>query len=94
LRPPQPLVPRPKGEVSSHSELQATSEVGKEAENAIGENLEVIFYGVDVGMNCQRAEANSRATFVYKTNAEKDTMSAEDVLEYVKKFRDGWKKVI
>jgi hypothetical protein len=44
--------------------------------------LEAIFYGVDVGMNRQRAEANSRATFVYKTDAELDTMSAEDVKEY------------
>jgi hypothetical protein len=59
-----------------------------------GENLEAIFYGVDVGMNRQRAEANSRATFVYKTDAELDTMSAEDVLEYAKFCRDGWKKVI
>jgi hypothetical protein len=48
--------------------------------------LEAIFYGVDVGMNRQRAKANSRAIFVYKTDAELDTMSAEDVLEYAKFF--------
>ena len=52
-RPPQPLVPLPTGEFASHSELQATSEVGKEARNAIEENLEAIFYGVDVDMNRQ-----------------------------------------
>jgi hypothetical protein len=54
----------------------------------------IFFYGVGVGMNRQRAKANSRATFVYKTNAELDTMSAEDVKEYAKFCHDRWKKVI
>ena len=62
--------------------------------NAIRENLEVIFYGVDVGMDRQQVEANSRTIFVYKTDAELDTMSTEDVLKYAKFCRDGWKKVI
>jgi hypothetical protein len=56
--------------------------------------LESIFYGVDVGLNRQRAKANSRAIFVYKTDAELDTMSVEDLKEYAKFFRDGWKEVI
>jgi hypothetical protein len=56
--------------------------------------LESIFYGVDVGLNRQRAEANSRAIFVYKTNEELDTMSVEDLKEYAKFFRNGWKEVI
>jgi hypothetical protein len=56
--------------------------------------LESIFYGVDVGLNRQRAEANSRAIFVYKIDAELDTMSVEDLKKYAKKFRDGWKEVI
>jgi hypothetical protein len=73
-RPPQPLVPHPAGKFSSHSELLATSEVGKEARNAIGKKLEASFYGVDVGMNRQRAKANSEAIFDYKTDAELDTM--------------------
>jgi hypothetical protein len=93
-RPPQPLVPRPTGAFASLSEFQATSEVGKEARTAIGENLEAMFYGVDVGMKRQRAEANSQATFVDKTDADLDAMSAEEVLEYAKFCRDGWKKVI
>jgi hypothetical protein len=82
LRPQQPLVPLPIGEFASHSEFQATSEVGKEFRNSIEENLEAIFYGVDVGMIRQRAEANSQAKFVYKTDAELDTMSLKDVKEY------------
>jgi hypothetical protein len=53
-----------------------------------------MFYGVDVGIKRQRAEANSRATFVDKTDADLDAMSAEEVLEYAKFFRDGCKKVI
>jgi hypothetical protein len=93
-RPPQPLVPNPIGAFASLSDLQTTSEVGKEARSAIRENLEAIFYGVDVGMNRQRVEANSRATFVYKTDVDLATMSTKDVLEYEKKFRDGWKKII
>jgi hypothetical protein len=93
-RPPQPLVPRPKGAFASLSEFQSTSEVGKEARTAIGENLESMFYGVDVGMKRQRAEIDSRATFVDKTDADLDAMSAEEVLEYAKFCRDGWKKLI
>jgi hypothetical protein len=53
-----------------------------------------MFYGVDVGMKRQREEANSRATFVDKTDADLDAMSAEEILEYAKFFWDGWKKVI
>jgi hypothetical protein len=49
------------------------------------ENLESIFYGVDVGLNHQRAQANSRANFVYKTDEEIDSMSIEDIREYEKK---------
>jgi hypothetical protein len=93
-RPPQPPVPHPKGAFASLSEFQSTSEVGKEARTAIGENLESMFYGVDVGMKRPRAEIDSRATFVDKTDANLDAMSAEEVLEYAKFFRDGWKKLI
>ena len=93
-RPPQPPVPRPKGEFASLSEFQSTSEVGKEARTAIGENLESMFYGVDVGMKRQRAEIDIRATFVDKTDADLDAMSAEEVLEYAKFCQDGWKKLI
>ena len=53
-----------------------------------------MFYGVDVGMKHQRAEANSRATFVDKTDPELGAMSAKEVLEYAKFCQDGWKKVI
>jgi hypothetical protein len=94
LRPPQPLVPRPKGAFASLSEFQSTSEVGKEARTAIRENLESMFYGVDVDMKHQRAETDSRATFVDKTDADLDAMSAEEVLDYAKFCRDGWKKLI
>jgi hypothetical protein len=93
-RPPQPLVPHPKGAFATLSELQSTLEVGKEARTAIGKNLESMFYGVDVGMKRQREEANSQATFVDKTDADLDAMLAEEVLEYSKFCWDGWKKVI
>jgi hypothetical protein len=75
LWPTQLLVPCSIGQFSSHSEFQDTSKVGKKTRNVIRENLEAIFYGVDVGMNRQRGEANSQATFVYKTNEKLDTMS-------------------
>jgi hypothetical protein len=74
--------------------LQATSEVGKEARNAIGKKLEASCYGVDVGLNRRWAEANSRAIFVYKIDVELDTMSVEDFKEYAKYFCDGCKKII
>ena len=54
-RPPQPLVTCPTGAFASLSEFQDTSEVGKEVRTAIGENLEAMFYGVDVGTKRQRA---------------------------------------
>jgi hypothetical protein len=66
--------------------MQATSNVGKEARNAIRENLGSFFYGVDVGLNHQRDEANSRANFFYKTDEEIDSMSIEDIREYEKKI--------
>jgi hypothetical protein len=88
------LVSRPTGEFSSHSEMRATSNVGKEARNAIGENLESIFYGVDVGLNRQRIEANSRVNFVYKSDEEIDSMSIEDIREYEKCFRNSLKELI
>ena len=71
-----------------------TSDVGKEAKNAIGENLGSFFYGVDVGLNCQRVEANSWANFVYKIDEEIDTMSIEDLKEYAQFFHNGWKVLI
>jgi hypothetical protein len=83
-RPPQPIVHHPKGAFASLLEFQSTSKVGKEARTAIGENLEAMFYGVDVGMKRQREEANSWATFVDKTDAYLDAMLAEEILEYAK----------
>jgi len=53
-----------------------------------------MFYGVDVGMKRQRAEIDICATFVDKTDADLDAMSAAEVLEYAKFCQDGWKKVI
>jgi len=53
-----------------------------------------MFYGVDVGMKRQRAEIDIRATFVDKTDADLDAMSAEEVLEYAKSCRDALKKLI
>ena len=52
-RPPQPLVPHPKGAFASLLEFQSTSEIGKEARIAMRENLKAMFYGVDVGMKHQ-----------------------------------------
>ena len=74
--------------------MWATSDVGKEARNGIGENLGSIFYGVDVGLNRKRVEANSRAKFIYKIDKEIDSMSIEDIQEYEKKFHNGWKVFI
>jgi hypothetical protein len=58
-RPPPPLVSLPTGEFASHAEMQATSQVGKEARTAIKDNLEFILYGIDVGLNTQRAQSTA-----------------------------------
>ena len=82
------------GAFASHSELWATSDVGKEARNAIIENLESIFYGVDVGLNRQRIETNSCVNFVYKSDEEIDSMSIEDIREYEKHWCNSLKELI
>jgi hypothetical protein len=55
-------------------EMRSTSDVGKEARNAIRENLGSLFYGVDIGLNCQRVESNSRANFDNKIYDEIDSI--------------------
>ena len=88
------MVSLPTRAFSSHLEMRATSNVGKEARIVIEEKLELIFYGVDVGLNHHRHEANSRVNFVYKIYKEIDSMSIEDIREYEKRCLNILKELI
>ena len=74
--------------------MRATSNVGNEARNTIGKNLESNFYGVDVGLNRHRIEANSRVNFVYKSDEKIDSMSIQDIQEYAKHCHNSLKELI
>jgi hypothetical protein len=50
-RPPPPLVSRPPRVVSLPSEMEATSQVGKDVRDAIEDNINSSLIGIDVGLN-------------------------------------------
>ena len=61
---------------------------------AIGESLQTALVGVDVGMNRHKARAYSSAHFDYRTDAEVDSMTFEEVRHYAKKCRDAWNNLL
>ena len=74
--------------------MEATSQVGKDAREAIVDNLNSTLIGIDVGLNQKRVWSNAHETFVYKVNDETDCMSLKEVWSYTKKFHSGWKDLI
>jgi hypothetical protein len=85
------LVSLPTWAFASHVEMQATSQVGKEARTAIGDNLESVLYGIDVGLNRKRAQSTTRESYVDKTDEEIDSMRVDELHNYAKFCRSGWK---
>ena len=76
------------------SELEATSQIGREVRGAIGESLQTTLVGVDVGMNRHKAHADSSAHFYYKTDVEVDSMTLEEVILYEIRCWDGWNNLL
>ena len=74
--------------------MDATSQISREARDAIIENVHSGLGGVDVCLNRQRAHENAHANFVYCTDEEIDNMSVEDLKIYAKNCRNGWQDLI
>ena len=85
-----PLVSRPFRVENLRSEMEATSQISREARDAIIENVHNGLGGVDVCLNWQRARENAHTNFVYYTVEEIDNMSVEDLKTYAKNFLNGW----
>ena len=74
--------------------MDATSQVGWEAKDAIADNLKKTLVGIDVSLNRQRAQYNAHDKFVNKKDEEIDSMILENLRAYAKTCRDGWKDLI
>ena len=74
--------------------MDDTSQISREARDAIIDNIQSGLGGVDVFLNRQGARENARANFVYYTDEEIENMSVEDLKTYVKNYRNGWQEVI
>ena len=61
------------------SEMDATSQISREARVVMIGNVHSRLSGVDICLNRQRARENARANFVYCTDEEIDNMSVEDL---------------
>ena len=83
-----PLVSQPFRVETLWSEMDATSQISREARDAIIDNVHSGLGGVDVCLNRKRAWENARANFVYCTDEEIDNMSVEDLRIYVKNYRN------
>ena len=92
--PEPPLVSRYFCVETLWSEMKGTSQISREARDAIIDNVHSGLGGVNVCLNRQRARENVRANFVYCTDEEIDNMSVEDVRIYAKNCRNGWQDLI
>ena len=93
-RPEPPLVSRPFQVETLRSEIDATSQISREARDVMIENVHSRLGGFDLSLNRQRARENARANFVYYTNEEIDNMNVEDLRTYAKNCRNGLQELI
>ena len=89
-----PLVSQPLRVKNFRSEMDATSQITREARDAIIDNVHIGLGGVDVCLNLQRAHENACANFVHYTDEEISNMSVEDLKTYAKKCHDGLEDLI
>ena len=75
-------------------EMDATSQISREARDVMIDNVYSRLGGVDVCLNQQRARENVRANFVYCTDEEIDKMNVEDLQIYAKNCRNGFQDLI
>jgi len=75
--PEPPLLHQPPCLVYFPSEIDGTSQISWEERDSIIDNIQSALTGIDIGLNRQRAWANARAIFIYKTHEEIDNMNVE-----------------
>ena len=69
-RPEPPLVSRPSRVKTLRSEMDATSQISREARDVMIKNVHRGLSGVNIGLNRLRAREHARANFVYHTDEE------------------------
>jgi len=93
-RPEPPLVSRPSRVETLRSEMDATSQISREARDVMIDNVHSGLSGVDLCLNRQRARENARANFVYHTDEEIYNMNVEDLRTYAINCRNGLQDLI
>ena len=93
-RPEPPLVSRPSRVETLRSEMDATSQISREARDVMIDNVHSELSGVDICLNRQRAHENARANFVYRTYEEIYNMNVEDLRTYAINCRNGLQDLI
>ena len=74
--------------------MDSTSQISREAKDAIIDNVHSGLGGVDVCLNRQRARENTSTNFVYCTDEDIDNMNVEDLRTYAKNCRNGLQDLI
>ena len=69
---------------SDLSEMDATSQISREARDVMIDNVHSELSRVDLCLNRQRARENAHANFVYCTDEEIDNMNVEYLRIYAK----------
>ena len=65
-----PLVSRPPRIETLWLEMDATSQISREARDAIIDNVQTGLGGIDLGLNRKRARDNAQDNFLYRTDKE------------------------
>ena len=93
-RPEPPLVSRPFRVETLRSEMDATSQISREARDVMIENVHSGLSGVYLCLNRQIARENARGNFVYRTYEEIYNMNVEDLRTYAINCRNGLQDLI
>ena len=93
-RPEPPLVSRPSRVETLRSEMDATSQISREARDVMIENVHSGLSGVNIGLNRLRAREHAHANFFYHTDEEIYNMNVEDLRTYAINCRNGLQDLI
>ena len=74
--------------------MDATSQISREARDAIIDNVQTGLGGIDIDMNRQREQPNAHANSVYNTNEEIKKMNIQELRTYAKYFHNGWQDLL
>ena len=74
--------------------MDATSQISREARDAIIDSVQTGLGGIDIGLNQQRACDNSCANFLYNIDEEIENMNIEELRTYANHCCKGWQDLI